>query len=101
MVIGPVDFDDFLKIMDVHETLRTLMFREQIVLSEVPREGTIEPKPLFLNGLSDAEQSCLEGDFEGSPRKKIMKLHAFNFPFYSLRILIIPVSMRGRNYVLC
>ncbi len=65
------------------------------------RDGTIEPKPLFLNGLSDAEKSCLEGDFGGSPRTKIMTLHAFNFPLYSLRILIIPVSMRGQNYALC
>ena len=48
MVIRPIDFDDFLKIMDVHETLRTLMFREQIASSEVPRDGKIKPKPLFF-----------------------------------------------------
>ena len=97
MVIRHVDFDDFLKIMDVYETLRTLRFREQIASLEVPREGKIEPKPLFFNCLSDADKSCLEGDFGGSPRTKIMKLHAFNFPLYSLRIFRIPVYMRGQN----
>ena len=50
--------------MDVHETVRTLMFREQLASLEVPLEGKLVPRPLFLNGLSDADNSC---DFGGSP----------------------------------
>ena len=39
------------------------------------------PKHIYLNGLSDAGKSCLEGDFGGSPRDENHKIACVQFCF--------------------
>ena len=41
MVIGAADFDDFLDLLDVRQTLRILRFGKQIASEEVSPEGKI------------------------------------------------------------
>ena len=44
-------------------------------------EGKIEPKELYLKGLSDAGKSCLEGDLGGSPRDENHEIACVKFCF--------------------
>ena len=53
------------QIADVHETLRTLCFGEQMASPEAPREGKFEPEPLYLKHFSDANKIALETDSDG------------------------------------
>ena len=53
------------QIADLHETLRTHCFGEQMASPEAPREGKLEPKAVCLKALSDAEKIALEGDADG------------------------------------
>ena len=51
-------------IIDMRQTLRTQWFCEEMVSPEAFQDGKIEPKPLFLKRLSDAEKISVRANFD-------------------------------------
>ena len=68
MVIGVVDLDDLVDVIDVRQTLRIQWFGQQIASEEVSPEGKNQPQTVIFKWFENARKSCLERDFGSSRR---------------------------------